>query len=235
MTLLEIITKVSARSGIPRPVSAVGSTDDRILQLVGLLEEECSILSSRHPWSSLIRETTFVTTANESQGRLTDLASGFDSLFNQTMYDRTDLLEIYGPLSAADWQDMKARQNTGPRYQFRIQGGELLVNPVPAAGHTWAFEYRTLSYVLGSDGLTLKTEFTADDDTILLPDKLAILGLRWRWLAEKGLEYAQVFADYEAMVKDTMGLDGGKDVLRSDGRDRNKHRGVFVPNGSWTL
>jgi hypothetical protein len=61
------------------------------------------------------------------------------------------------------------------------------------------------------------------------------MGLRWRWLREKGLDYAELFRTYEMQVKDALGRDGGKRVLSMDGNRREVGPNVFIPSGSWAL
>jgi len=234
MTLLELIKKQSIRSGLGSIPSVLGSTDNRILQLLALLDEEGQDLIQRHTWQGLTQEAVFVTTATESQGKLTTLAPGFRFIKNRTIWDRTDQLPVIGPISGQDWQSLKARTNTGPRYQYRIRGDELLSNPIAAAGHTWAFEYHSNNWILDPDGVTRKSEFTNDNDTFLLPENVLLLGLRWRWLAEKGLNYSEVFNMYESQLMDTMGRDGGKPVLYSDDNMMNIKPGIYVPEGNWT-
>ncbi len=130
---------------------------------------------------------------------------------------------------------MKALTITGPRYQYRIRGAHLLVNPTPTAGYTWAFEYISTNWILGSDGTTYKQYATQDDDTILLPEDLVLLGLRWRWKKEKGLDYAEDFESYEMQVKMELGRDGGKRTLRMDGGEQDARPGFGVQSMSWPL
>lgn len=236
MTLLEVVQQFCLRSGIPKPATVTGSTDTQVLQIQALLEEEGDDLAVRGDWESLTNEATHNTLATESQGAIDTIATnGFRHIKNQTIWDRTDRLPVIGPINQREWQALKAVVLTGPRYQFRIRGGDLIVNPVPVAGHSWAFEYVSKNWIVSSDGLTFKTIFTADTDEFLLPEKLLLMGLRWRWMREKGLDYSELFATYEAQVKDAVGRDGGKPVLHMDDSHMIATPGTFIPSGSWNL
>lgn len=236
MALLQVIQYVCGRTGVTVPSSVLGTTDPQVLQLLRLLEEEGTDLRKRGPWNGIIKEATWSSTAAEDQGAVTTLAaSGFDYIKNGTFWDRTDILPIHGPLSDDEWQQRKALASTGPRYCWRIRGGKMLINPVPAASHTFAFEYASTYWILGVDGTTYKQYFTLDTDTILLPEELVIMGLRWRWKKEKGFDYAEDFRTYEAQVKDALGRDGGKKTLAMDGMRRGGQPGVFVPDRNWSL
>ena len=237
MTMLTTVQYFCRRTGLPVPTTVMGSTDSQVLQVLALLEEEGNDLAKRGPWQAITFEATHTTVATESQGAMTTIATnGFSYLKNNTMWDRTDDLPVIGPLDDQEWQTIKAVTVTGPRYQFRIRGGLLLVNPTPAASHTWAFEYVSKNWILGADGTTYKQYFTLDTDTLLLPEELLIMGLRWRWKKEKGLQYTEDFNTYELQVNDAFGRDGGKRNLHMDDYPSQGARpGIFVPQGPWSL
>jgi len=203
---------------------------------MALLEEEGNDLSKRGAWQGITFEASHTTLAAEDQGSMSTIASnGFRYIKNETIWDRTDTLAVIGPMDSREWQALKAVANNGPRYQFRIRGGKLLANPIPTAGHSWYFEYVSKNWILGADGTTYKQYFTLDTDTILLPEDLVLMGLRWRWKKEKGLDYAEDMRTYEMQVKDDLGRDGGKQTLSMDNSTRTRGPGVFIPQYSWNL
>jgi len=51
-------------------------------------------------------------------------------------------------------------------------------------------------WLVSADGLTFKSEPTADTDLILFDSRLAITGLKYRFLAAKGLEFAEHMRDF---------------------------------------
>lgn len=236
MAVLDLIQHFCERTGLPSPATVLGSSDTQVKQIKAILEEEGNDLASRGSWQGLTLEATHTTLALEDQGAISTIASnGFRYIKASTIWDRTDRLPIIGALDGQEWQSMKGQSNTGPRYQFRIRGGKLLVNPTPTAGHTWAFEYISKNWILGADTTTYKNYFTLDTDTILLPEELVLMGLRWRWMREKGLDYAELFRTYEMQVKDALGRDGSKPNLYMDASGGGRKPGVFIPSGSWAL
>jgi len=235
-SLLTIVQRHCQRTGLPVPTTVYGTSDPQVQQIMGLLEEEGGDLAARGAWEGITREATHTTTAAEDQGAITTIAaSGFKYIKNQTIWDRTDNLPVLGPLDSGDWQALKGMASTSPRYQFRIRGGKLLVNPTPPAGNTWAFEYVSKFWISDSTGTTFRQYFGADGDLVLLPAEILLMGLRWRWKKEKGLDYAEDFRTYEMQVKDAIGRDGGKPVLSMSGEGRSAKPGVFVSPGSWDL
>jgi hypothetical protein len=235
MSLLTVIQAVCGRTGIPVPNTVLGSTDDQVLQLLRLLEEDGNDLASRGPWKNLTFEFTHTSVAAEEQGAIATIASrGYSYIKNGTFWDRTNRLPIRGPLNDIEWSRMKAIVTTGPRYYYRIRGGQLLINPTPTAGYIWSGEYVSKYWILGADGTTYKQYFTLDSDTMLLPEELHIAGLRWRWKKEKGFEYGEDFRTYEMQVRDALARDGGHETLcMDDNAYKSAKPGIFVPDMSW--
>jgi hypothetical protein len=237
MSLLTIIQYHAGRTNIPVPSAVMANiADTQILQMVRLLEEEGTDLSKRGDWEGITFETTHTTTAAEDQGAMTTLSTnGFRSIKNKTFWDRSSNLPVKGPLSPTQWQRVKGMSSSLSRYHYRIRAGKLLITPTPPADLTFAWEYRSKNWILGADGSTYKQYFTLDTDTILLPEDLVILGLRWRWKKEKGLEYSEDFNSYEAQVKQALGEDGGKPDLHMDSDTERASFGIVVPEMSWDL
>ena len=237
MTLLQIVQRFCERTNLPSPATVYGSSDPQVVQLKALLEEVGIDLSGRGAWQGITFEATHTTLAAEDQGAMTAIATnGFRYVKNQTIWDRTLRLPVLGPMSPQEWQSLKALVVNGPRYRFRIRGGKLLSNPAPTAGNTWAFEYVSVNWILGADLTTYKQFFTLDTDTVLLPDFIVLQGLRWVWKREKGLSYDEDFRTYELMVKDALGRDGGKPIIRMDEDGWNGPKpGIWVPSGSWSV
>lgn len=171
----------------------------------------------------------------ENLGPINEIATnGFRYIRNDTIWDRDLRLPVY-VIDATDWQQVKAIAVTGPRYQARIRGGDLLCNPSVADGHTWAFEYVTWNALTDSTGVTQKQYFTSDDDLMLLPEFLLESGLQWRWKKQKGMEYAEDFRTYEHLVANELSRNGIKRPLRLDQSSYAPHPKIYTPDGNWNL
>ncbi len=238
-TLKDIVREFAGRSTIKRPNIVAGSLDLQVVQVLSLLNEEIEEVTRDFILQGIQREATFVTTAAENQGPLDTLAgTPVRFVLNGIMWNRTTRLPIKGPLDPQIWQAMKASQLTGPIYEYRIRGNDLLFLPVPTAGDTVAFEY-VPEYVI-SDGdtpATMKQYFTKDTDTCLLPDVILLAGLRWRWKAEKGLPGAAAAkARYDKIVGNFVLRDGTAQPVSLTGEGMHDFRpGILVPPGSWNI
>lgn len=234
MTLLDIVKEFCRRTGITVPTVVMSSNDDQYLQLAGLANEVVEDITVRGGWQGITKEVVWTSVAGGSQGPIETLAPGYRKILNETIYDRTRALPIFGPRNPQEWQAIKAIPLSGPFYQYRIRGGELLTTPDMPAGHTLAFEYITRYAVNSSVGVA-KAYFTQDTDTFALPDVLLLKGLRWRWREEKGLPYLEAARSYEVSISEYLNSDGTKGALSLNGPSGNIQPGIFIPSGNWQV
>jgi len=238
MNLLTFVQTFCDRTGLARPPYAISSPDTQVLQIIALLNEVCEDITMRWDWQALVQEVLFTTQAGEDQGDFFGITSltkaEFKKISMETIFNRTLRLPIFGPMTPSKWQAIKALPTTGPFYKYRIRGDRLLFNPPAAAGHNCAFEVYTNLCILASDG-SLQASFQADTDTFRLDEKLLLAGLRWKWKAEKGLDYAEEFNRYETLGANMAACDATKPVLSMDGAVGNFHPGIFVPSGNWNV
>lgn len=260
MTCLSIVQSAFRRVGLSPPTAAVTSSDDKVLQMLEFANEAGKDLVSRFNWTTTQKEYSFTTLAQEIQ--IPNLAfslilpgwpitpSGIDVsgiqgliIHNNTMWNRTRRLPVFGPLSQQQWQQQKAMVMQGPWNQYRIAGNQLRFLPAPAAGDTVAFEYKLRAWVwqatliasIGSNAtIPFSDHFTADADTCVFDEELIVKGMKWRWKESKGLPYAQAFDDYESSIADTYAQDGTKPILSMNGGYTGIDPIVIVPAGSWT-
>lgn len=228
MSALTIIQTVCKRLGLNSP-NTINSTDQQIIQMAALLNEEGQELAQRYAWQVLIKEATFTTVATETQ---TTLPSGFKYILNDTIWNRSLDEPLSGPQSPQSWQALKAQSFTGPYHQYRIQGNAIKFIPVPAAGMDCYYEYVSKNWCYSTTNVD-NDAFTADDDAPYLDEQLLILGTIWRWKQAKGLEYAEDFAKYERRVVDAIARDGGREKLSLDGSSGGIFPAVTIPSGNW--
>lgn len=229
MSLLSVVQSACERIGINAPSIVIGNNDKQIKQLLALANEEGEELAERYRWQALIKEATFTTQAQESQGEITSIATdGYKYILNDTIWNRDTRRPVFGPLAPRDWQLLQASPVSGPFDEYRIRGGEVLFNPDPTAGQTCAFEYKTENWCESTSGEG-QDSWQADDDVGRLDEKLMTAGLIWRWNAAKGFSYGEHFNKYERRVADAMARDGSKPTLDVAGGITDFQPGIFVP------
>jgi hypothetical protein len=218
MTLLTIVQNAADRLGITRPTSAVASTDQQVIQLVGLAQEEGKDLAKRNTWQALQTEHTF-STANGTASYA--LPSGFDSILKETVFNRTQRRRMVGDLTPDQWQETQASLVTMVNPAFRIRGSLFYISPTPSATETVAYEYNSKNWCQSSGG-TAQSAWAADTDTGILDEELMTLGLKWRWKKSKGLDYADDFNSYEIRVAKAILDDGARVRIQTANYERDR-------------
>lgn len=231
MTLLSIVQDACDRLGLVRPDAAYTSSDQQIIQLVALAQQEGRELAARHDWQVLTAEQTFTATATETQSSA--LPSDFDRIVNGSFFNRTRKRPVHGPLSAQEWQFAKGVVTTTIIEAWRQRGGDILITPTATAGDSYAFEYVSDLWCRDSGG-TGQNAWASDTDTGKLPEEIITDGVVWRFLKAKGFDYAEEFRTYEVRVRQFAAREGGK-VTVNAGRSRSATRGIYTPDGNWNL
>jgi hypothetical protein len=234
MTLRTIVTGACGQLGIVQPSAVVASSDLQVQQLLSLAKQEGKELARRYDWEILTKEGTFTSTATETQvGVITTTFTDFGRIVNGSMFNRTQTRPVHGPLNAQEWQNKKARAaQVGVFYCFRIRGGAILFNPAPPTGDEIYFEYISNKWCQSSVG-TAQADWAADADTALIDEELIRMGVVWRFLKAKGLDYAEEFRAYEMALIDLFGADAGKSKVDMTGEP--DMWGVNLEEGNWAL
>lgn len=233
MTAIEILTDAAERMGQQGPSSLTGTSDhDR--QWRAALRVLTTEVTAAFKWQALTYEAFFQAVAAEVQGDLETIAPAYKSFRSGTFFNRSQQKELYGPLNDEQWQAMLSMTAAGPNSHFRIRDGDLLIYPHPTAGDLYYFEYEH-RYPWKSTGSALpdKPYATADTDTFLLDDELAITGAAYCWKRIKGLDFASEFASFTLVFKNLSGEDGTRKRINLDHDRRNYGNfrpGVMVPS-----
>lgn len=234
MNMLELVQEFARRTGQSVPAAVAGGSSTQIRQYHGLLNEMVEDLVERKFWQRVRREKVHVATASEDQGDIATLSPGFEGFIKGTVYNRTDGQQLT-PITDAEWQQSHSIPQTGPFHRYRLRQGRLLIFPAPGAGQTLAWEYHSHYFVRAVDGVTFQQYFQADTDIFEFGDDVAVAWLRWRWKAEKGLQYAEEFAAYERKVAAKAMREVPTKTVDLTRHGSTAVFGIGAPDGSWPL
>ncbi len=213
--LLTIVQRACRLLSIPVPTEVVNSTDAQVQQLYALANEEGDELAGTYDWQVMRRQHLFDTVASAVQSSA--VPSDFDHFIANSFFNRTTMRMIYGPITPQEWQAIQAQPQLNRVFlAFVERDGQFLVTPTPPAGQEIAYEYITKYWAKSAAGVP-QAEFLADTDETYLDDKLFPLGLRWRFLKSKGLEYSEDFRTYQGERNQRMARDGGNGVIDTAG------------------
>ena len=236
MTLLTMAKAAADEIGLERPETVINNTDPQVRQVLRAASQECKHLASVYDWEILQKEGSLTTAAQESQGVMTTLASDFARFSNDTMWNRTTSEKIFGPLTNVQWQRVKADVTSGVTNWFRIRGGTVLFHPNPAASQSVKFEYFSKNWVdLGSGATPAAadgSDFNNDANTIVFDEELVTLGITFRWLQGRGLDFTGAFSNYRERLELIRGQDGAKPNIDMGGVEYG-YLGVNVPESSY--
>lgn len=183
--------------GLPRPTVVATSTNQLERQLKALANAELRHTSTARNWPLLTREHSFAAVAANDQALPTD----FRKILVDSVYDTDAYRSVRGSLSPGQWQQHMLYGN-GP-YRFRMRGNpnKFSLTPEPPVGTPFVFEYLIANFAMSLGGLGVaKPEYTLDTDSSIIYEPLVQLGLKWRIMAAKGLDYAEARNEWEAAV-----------------------------------
>ena len=143
------------------------------------------------------------------------LPSDYAWMIPQTIWDANFRWQLMGPLEPQEWNVLQyGISPVGPRVRFKIEGTNVLINPVPGTGQTdlVALNYISANWCQSAAGAP-QSIFKADTDTYLLNEDALIMGLKWRVRRAKGFDYQQERNDYSRLIDRLMARDGGSRSL----------------------
>ena len=170
----------------------------------------------------------------QNQGNILTLTGpDFNFIVNETMWDRTTRRPVFGPKSAAEWQQLSAQQMQGPWWQFTLRGNQLLFIPAPTPGDTIYFEWITRYWATDTLGTTGKSIMTVDSDVSKLNEQWHIMGAIWRFKQQNGLPYQQDKDKYDLAIADACTRDGVRSRISMLGAQADLYPGIVVSAGNW--
>lgn len=218
MNLLSIAQNVAYEVGFEPPAFLYGNTDATARQILALCNREGKVLSRRHNWSMLQKEHIFTTVNGQDNY---DLPDDFERLLDGTLWDRSTYQSMRGPLSPQQWQQYRSGLigAAGIKRSFRIKRGtdpvnQIYIDPVPSAnGDELVLEYISQNWVRNEAATQTSDVWQDDTDEPILPENILVLGVVWRFLLAKGLDYTMALQEYEREVSQSIARDGGMPSL----------------------
>jgi len=206
MNLLQLAAKVAIDVGLEQPTAVAAATDatDRsAVELKQVLDFVGEDLSRRVDWQAL-RSTTTVT------GDGTALAHPLPSAYFRTIAGNAVKLTntgatVRGGLSAEEFTSLAAVSGVPRFYLIGGPPGAKTISFWPHLANTFqaTIIYQSMNWSPSS------TAYASDADQALLPDQLMIKGAIARWRRQKGMDYPDYVAEYEAALANFAAFDDG--------------------------
>ena len=163
--------------------------------------------------------TTQLSSATSIGGSVTfsktiyDLPPDYETITDNTHWDKTKHWQMLGPVDAQQWQWLKSGYiSTGPRVRWRILGGEFQIWPPYNTQEYLGFEYRSRGFVKDATG-QVKNSFTADTDTTVLDDTIIVLATKLKYFQIKSFDTTSLYQDYMRYLNVAKANDKGSATL----------------------
>jgi len=142
-----------------------------------------------------------------------DLPADYETITDNTHWDKTKHWQMLGPVDAQQWQWLKSGYiSTGPRVRWRILGNEFQIWPPYNTQEYLGFEYRSKGWARAVDG-TVKNSFTADSDTTVLDDSVIALLTKLKYFQIKSFDTTALLQDYQRYLNVAKANDKGSATL----------------------
>lgn len=206
LTLLQVAQSVARDVGLAQPTAVVGSTDDTnrgMVEMKQCLDFVGEDLSRRVDWSALRTEVTL--TGNGSAFAHPLPASYLRMMAGNAVKLAVSLAIVRGGLSAEEFLSLPAVVGT-PRY-YLIGGprGAKTISFWPYLANAFG----ATALVQSENWVASATSYQADSDIALLPSPLMVKGGIARWRRQKGMDFADYVAEYEAALANYAEFDDG--------------------------
>lgn len=194
MTLLTICTALAKNVGLALPDVVASSPYRQWQEALQMVNETGEEIARRVDWGVLRKSATLT---GDGTAKVHAMPADF-ARFGQgvTMRYGTTTLQS---LSRPEWNTLTMAAGT-PRY-FLAQAATVQLWPYLANGATVTAQYQSTEW--SSAG----AEMTGDTDTALIDEGLIVKGLIVRWRRQKGMDYADLEAEYEAALSDLAQFD----------------------------
>ena len=234
-TVLQLVQDFTEKMGLPTPAALVGVQEKSVRQIRALLREvieQCA----EFRWQQQTLRMTFLSVAGQDQGSMTTIfGPGYHGIVQNSIWNQTRKMRVYGPVSPQIWQALQTLPNAGPQFQCWISNDHLYVSPAFVANETIAVMYETKLCVLAVNGTTTKERITSDDDSILFPDSVIRKGLEAAWRQQKGeIGWEDIRNTFIGLLAKNLVRDGAPVLSMSPGK-RGAQPGIVIPAGSWNL
>lgn len=197
MSLLTLVQDAMAQCGFPRPSVVVSSQDPLEGQFLAFATLAGQAELDFTGWRALkvLGQLTGDGTSTEFA-----LPDDFDAFMPgyPLWLDKTPSV----PLRKVSDEEMLAAKVSlaAPmRPVWRLFGDAIEFYPAPQATDTIKLEYRSNYWIVDETGANRKAAWTADTDYSVIPERVLVQSVVWRWKQSKGLPYDEDFRNWQMM------------------------------------
>jgi len=199
MSLLTATNEVADLVSLDRFTAIAGSGADDARTMLTIAQEAGEEIAHRVDWNRLIRTAGIA-------GAPYTLPGDYHRPVPGAMIVSALGVFVRPITNTGEWAVLRQVGSSQP-YYYRSGGTIDIVPTVAAAGAT--LNYVSGHFVAKSNGTDFRPVFAADDDTTVFNEDLLVKGMVWRWKRQKGLDYVDDLAEFEAILASEIKADRG--------------------------
>ena len=200
------ITNVGTTAGLDNTYSIVGTSIPQDTYVDSVIDATTVATTQQSSATSVGGSVTFSKT-------IYDLPPDYETITDNTHWDKTKHWQMLGPVDAQQWQWLKSGYiSTGPRVRWRILGGQFQIWPPYNTQEYLGFEYRSKGFVRSSNGTVLNS-FQADTDTTVLDNTVIVLATKLKYFQVKSFDTTSLSQDYMRYLSIAKANDKGSATL----------------------
>ena len=216
-----IISQVAIEVGLRKVADVFAEQDPAYEQLIALTNTCGYELLQEQAWQGLVREVDFTTQAGDT-GKY-DFPEDYAYMLDQTGWERSENVPLFGPLSAQMWTYLLGRDLVSYTIyaSFRQVERQFWLFPQPPAeGLNITYEYISRNWVIDSSvapdpDITYADVIKSAADTILYEAILIERLLKFRFLEARGFDTTNAEDAYILALASWSGKDKGAPILNA--------------------
>jgi hypothetical protein len=202
VTLLELCKGLAKNVGIAVPTVVYAGTDRTAVEMLQCANDTGEELARRVDWG-VLRSSQVLTGDGTNIGFT--LTSPYNRLSVGAAVTYPSTKAIIRQLTVGEASTLSAAIGA-PRY-YLLEGTSMRFWPYIPNTLTAVVRYQSDDWC--DNGATNSNAFAADSDTPRIPDRLLLQGMIVRWRRQKGMDYADFEAEYEATIAQMASFDEG--------------------------
>ena len=201
-----LLTNIPSTTGLDNTYSIVGTSIPQDTYVDTVINSTSLNASSLASGTSVGGTVTFSKT-------IYPLPPDYETVTDNTFWDRTKHWQMLGPVDAQQWQWLKSGYiSTGPRVRWRILGNTFQIWPPYSTLENLGFEYRSKGWARSAAN-AVKNSFTVDTDTSVLDDAIIVLLTKLKYFQIKSFDTTALQQDYSRYLSIAKANDKGSATL----------------------
>lgn len=213
-----IINRAALELGLPQVSDPYNTADTNYTQLKALINAAGEELATASDWEFL-NKSHQITTSDTDSGDY-PLPADFLYMLNQTGWERTNRVPLFGALTAQDWTYLEGRrlQSRTIYASFRLRDGLFSIYPQPPPnGLDINFEYQSKNWVTYNDGGTqrFRDEALTGSDVVMFDKVLMVRFLKVKFLEAKGFDSVKAQDAFDQMFSFITNFEKGAKIVNA--------------------